>query len=125
MNENELSEVILDCCFKIHRHFGPGLFESVYEEILAYEMSEKNLRFARQKAIPLTYGKIAFNVGFTIDFFVENKVILKLKSVESILSIHKKQLLTYLKITNCKLGILINFNSTLMKNGIIRIVNNL
>jgi GxxExxY protein len=125
MNENEISEVILDCCFEIHRNLGAGLFESVYEEILAYELSEKNLRFERQKAIPLKYGKITFNVGFRIDFFVENKVILELKSVESILPIHKKQLLTYLKITNCKLGFVINFNSTLMKNGIIRIVNNL
>jgi GxxExxY protein len=124
MNENEISELILDCCFDIHRNIGPGLFESVYEQILSYELSEKNLRFERQKAIPLNYGKITFNVGFRLDFYVENKVILELKSVESILPIHEKQLLTYLKITNCKLGFLVNFNSTLMKNGIIRIVNN-
>ena len=125
MMENEISELILDCCFIIHRGLGPGLLESVYEEILAYELSEKDLRFERQKAIPLKYGQHTFNVGFRLDFFIENKVILELKSVESIQPIHKKQLLTYLKITNCKLGFLINFNSTLMKNGIIRIVNNL
>ena len=88
-------------------------------------MSKKNLNFERQKAISLKYGEITFDVVFRIDFFVENKVILELKSVESILPVHKKQLLTYLKITNCKLGFLINFNSTLMKDGIIRIVNNL
>lgn len=117
--------MVLDCCFNIHRNLGPGLFESVYEEILSYELSKKNLNFDRQKAIPLKYGQITFNVGFRIDFYVEHKVILELKSVESILPIHKKQLLTYLKITNCKLGFVINFNSTLMKNGIIRIVNNL
>jgi GxxExxY protein len=125
MNENEISEVILDCCFKIHRTLGPGLFESVYEQILAYELSAKNLNFERQKAIPLKYGEITFEIGFRIDFFIENIVILELKSVESILPIHKKQLLTYLKITKCKLGFVINFNSTLLKNGIIRIVNNL
>ena len=125
MNENDLSKVILDCCFKIHRNLGPGLFESVYEQILAYELSVKNLNFERQKAIPLKYGEIMFEIGFRIDFFVENLVILELKSVESILPVHKKQLLTYLKITKCRLGFIINFNSELLKNGIIRIVNNL
>ena len=125
MNENKVSEIVLDCCFTIHRNLGPGLYESVYEEILAYELSVKNLKFVRQKAIPLTYGNIAFCAGFRLDFLVENIVILELKSVESILPLHKKQLLTYLKIANCKLGFIINFNSTLLKNGIIRIVNNL
>jgi len=91
--------VILDCCFKIHRNLGPGLFESVYEEILAYELSAKKLNFIRQKPIPLKYGEIMFEIGFRIDFFVENLVILELKSVESILPLHKKLLHTYLKIT--------------------------
>ena len=125
MNENQISEVVLDCCFKIHRNLGPGLFESVYEEILAYELSAKKLNFVRQKPIPLTYGDIKFNIGFRIDFLVENMVILELKSVEFILPVHKKQLLTYLKITNCRLGFILNFNSELLKNGIIRFVNNL
>ena len=125
MNENEVSEMVLDCCFNIHRILGPGLFESVYEQILAYELALKNIKFERQKAIPLKYGEITFEIGFRIDFFVENLVILELKSVESILPLHKKQLLTYLKITKCKLGFLLNFNSTLLKDGIIRIVNNL
>jgi GxxExxY protein len=125
MNENDLSELILDCCFKIHRNLGPGLFESVYEQILAYELSAKDLKFERQKAIPLNYSDIKFNVGFRLDFIIENLVILELKSVESILPVHKKQLLTYLKITKCRLGFIINFNSELLKNGIIRIVNNL
>jgi GxxExxY protein len=125
MHENEIADLILDCCFEIHRNLGAGLFESVYEEILAYKLTKKDLRFERQKPIPIIYGHLKFNVGFRLDFFVEKKVILELKSVESILPIHKKQLITYLKITSCKLGFLINFNSTLMKNGIIRIVNNL
>jgi len=125
MNENELSGVILDCCFKIHRVLGPGLLESVYERILAYEFSSKKIKYMRQKAIPLTYGEITLDVGFRIDFIIEDLVLLELKSVESILPIHKKQLLTYLKITDCKLGFLINFNSNLLKDGIVRIVNHL
>lgn len=125
MNENEVAKIVLDCCFKIHRNLGPGLLESVYEEILSYELSSNKLKYERQKAIPLNYGDIKFNIGFRIDILVENLVILELKSVESIQPIHKKQLLTYLKITDCRLGLLINFNSALLKNGIIRIVNNL
>jgi len=125
MNENEVSKMVLDCCFNIHRNLGPGLFESVYEQILSYELSKKKIKFERQKAIPLKYGDITFEIGFRIDFFVEKLVIIELKSVESILPLHRKQLLTYLKITNCKLGFIVNFNSTLLKNGIIRIVNNL
>jgi GxxExxY protein len=125
MNENEVSKIVLDCCFNIHRNLGPGLYESVYEQILAYELYAKDLNFERQKAIPLKYGEITFEIGFRIDFFVEKLVIIELKSVETILSLHKKQLLTYLKITNCKLGFIINFNSPLLKDGIISIVNNL
>ena len=97
----------------------------MYEQILADELSKKYLKFERQKAIPLNYGDIKFNVGFRLDFLIENLVIVELKSVESIFPLHKKQLLTYLKITNCKLGFIVNFNSALLKNGIIRIVNNL
>jgi GxxExxY protein len=125
MNENEVSEIVLDCCFNIHRNLGPGLFESVYEQILAYELALKSIKFERQKAIPLNYGEIKFDIGFRLDFLIENIVIVELKSVESLLPLHKKQLLTYLKITKRKLGFLINFNSTLLKDGIIRIVNNL
>ena len=125
MLENEISDRILDCCFKVHRNLGPGLFESVYEEILAFEMSAIHLKFERQKAISLKYGEIKLVVAFRADFIVENKVIIELKSVETILPVHKKQLLTYLKIAKCKLGLVINFNTELMKDGITRIVNNL
>ena len=125
MLENEISDRILDCCFKVHRNLGPGLFESVYEEILAFEMSAIHLNFERQKAISLKYGEIKLDVAFRADFIVENKVIIELKSVETILPVHKKQLLTYLKIAKCKLGLVINFNTELMKDGITRIVNNL
>ena len=125
MNENELSKLIFDCCFKIHRNLGAGLFESVYEEILAYELSKKNLNFERQKAISLKYGNIKLGAAFKADFVVEKKVIIELKSVEKILTVHKKQLLTYLKITSCKLGLLINFNTELLKDSIHWVVNNL
>jgi len=125
MIENEISDRILDCCFKVHRNLGPGLFESVYEETLAFEMSDKQLNFERQKAISLIYGDIKLDAAFRVDFIVEKKVIVELKSVEKILPVHKKQLLTYLKIAQCKLGLLVNFNTELPKNGIHRVVNNL
>jgi GxxExxY protein len=125
MIDNEISDRILDCCFKVHKNLGPGLFESVYEEILAFEMSNKHLHFERQKVLSLIYGDIKLDAAFKADFIVEQKVIIELKSVETILPVHKKQLLTYLKITKCKLGLLVNFNTELLKNGINRIVNNL
>jgi len=125
MHENDISEIILDCCFSIHRNLGPGLLESVYEEILGFEISQCQLSVERQKAISLTYGDITLKTGFRADLIIEKKVIVEIKSIETILPVHSKQLLTYLKISQLKLGLLINFNSRLMKDGIIRIVNNL
>jgi GxxExxY protein len=125
MTENEITDRILDCCFKIHKNLGPGLFESVYEEILAFEMTANQQNYARQKAISLNYGDIKLDAAFKSDFVVEKKVIIELKSIEKILPVHKKQVLTYLKITRCNLGLLINFNTELLKDGIYRIVNNL
>lgn len=125
MEENNISDRILDCCFTIHKNLGPGLFESVYEEILAYEMSSICLRFERQKVLSLTYGDIKLDTAFRADFVVEDKVIIELKSIEKILAVHKKQLLTYLKISHCKLGLLVNFNTELLKDGIHRVVNEL
>lgn len=125
MNENEIAKIVLDCCFEIHKKLGPGLLESVYEEILYYELSKHNIKSQRQAAIPVIYDELKMEIGFRADIIVEGKVILELKSVETILDVHKKQLLTYLKITGYKLGLLINFNTALLKNGITRIVNNL
>ena len=125
MDENEISEVIVDCCYKIHTGLGPGLLESVYEEVLYYELQKRDLRCERQAKIPFTYESLNFDVGFKADLIVENKIILELKSVERLLPVHKKQLLTYLKLTGHKLGLLINFNENLIKDGITRIVNNL
>ncbi len=125
MNENELSRIIVDRCLKIHRALGPGLLESVYEKILFYEMANSNIKCKRQVDIPVFYENIKMDIGFKADLIIEDKVIIELKSVEKILPVHKKQVLTYLKITGMKLGLLINFNVELIKNGITRIVNNL
>jgi len=125
MNENEISKLIVNACYNIHVKLGPGLLESVYEEILFYELIKIGLKVKRQQAIPLLWNEIKMNIGFRADLIVENKVIVELKSVEKIAPVHLKQLLTYLKITNLKLGLLINFNESLIKNGITRIVNDL
>jgi GxxExxY protein len=125
MTENEISKIIVDCAFKIHTKLGPGLLESVYEKILIYELEKRKLNLASQVGIPLVYDEQNFEIGFRADVIVENKVIIELKSVKEILPVHKKQLLTYLKISNIKLGLLINFNSVLIKDGITRIANNL
>jgi len=125
MNENELSRIIVDISYRIHRKLGPGLLESVYEAILFYELSSLNLKVERQKPIPILWKEIQLDIGFRSDLIVENKVIIEIKSVEQISNVHPKQLLTYLRVTKLKLGLLINFNEALIKNGITRIVNNL
>jgi len=124
-SENELATIIVDCSFHIHVKLGPGLFESVYEEVLFYELTNQGLKVERQKALPVIWDDIKLNLGFRTDLIVENKVIIEIKSVEEIHPVHSKQLVTYLKLTNIKLGLLINFNSPLIKDGITRIVNNL
>jgi GxxExxY protein len=123
MHENELTKIVIDLCIKIHKALGPGLLESVYEEILIYELKKLGIIVARQVGIPIHYENVKLELGFRADLIVEDKVILELKSVESVLPLHKKQLLTYLKLTNMKVGLLINFNESLMKNGIVRIAN--
>lgn len=125
MTENELSKIIVSTAYKIHSTLGPGLFESVYEEIMYYELCESGLHVERQKGIPVTWEDITMEIGFRADLIIENKVIIELKSIETIAPVHQKQLLTYLKLTGIKLGLLINFNENLIKNGITRIVNNL
>ena len=125
MTENELSTQIIDSSLKIHRALGPGLLESVYEEALAYEFTKKNIAYSRQTDIPVIYEGQRLGIGFRADLIIENKVIIELKSVENVQPVHKKQLLTYLKLTGLKLGLLINFNEALIKDGITRIVNGL
>lgn len=125
MTENELSKIIINTCYNIHVKLGPGLLESVYEEILYHELINQGLKVKRQKAIPVIWKDIKMEIGFRADLIVENKIIIELKSVETIAPVHPKQLLTYLRITGIKLGLLINFNEKLIKDGIKRIVNNL
>lgn len=125
MTENEIATIVVNKAFDIHVKLGPGLLESVYEEIMFYELVKQGLNVERQKAIPVIWDELKMEIGFRADLIVENKVIIELKSVEAIAPVHPKQLLTYLKITGLKLGLLINFNEKLIKDGITRIVNNL
>ncbi|WP_340114679.1 GxxExxY protein [Maribellus mangrovi] len=125
MTENDIAKIIVNTCYNIHVELGPGLLESVYEEILFYELREKGLKVQRQKGIPLVWKDIKMDIGSRADLIVGEKVIVELKSVETIAPVHAKQLLTYLKITKLKLGLLINFNEKLIKDGITRIVNKL
>jgi len=125
MTENEISKLVVDLCFKIHKQYGPGLFESVYEEIFCYEWRKNRIPFTRQQGIPLVHEEIKMEAGFRADFIIDNKVIIELKSIEALAPVHYKQLLTYLKLTNIKLGLLINFNVDLIKDGMHRVVNNL
>ncbi|MBC7696090.1 MAG: GxxExxY protein [Burkholderiales bacterium] len=125
MTENELSKIIVNTAYQIHTKLGPGLLESVYEKIMLYELTRQGLSAEFQKGIPVVWNEVNMEIGFRADLIVEKTVIIELKSVETILPVHQKQLLTYLKLTNLKLGLLINFNESLIKNGITRIVNNL
>ncbi|MBK7691312.1 MAG: GxxExxY protein [Bacteroidetes bacterium] len=125
MTENEIAKIIVDRCFHIHKKLGPGLFESVYEEVLCYELRKLNLNYERQKLVEIEYDELVMDKGFIADIIVEKKVIIELKAVKQIEPVHQKQLVTYLKLTDMKLGLLINFDVPLIKNGIQRIVNNL
>ncbi|HUR10696.1 MAG TPA: GxxExxY protein [Flavitalea sp.] len=125
MTENEISKLVVNSCFNIHWKYGPGLFESVYEELFCYELSKKNLEFKRQQGIPLVHEEIRMEAGFRADVIIENKVIIEIKSIEALALIHYKQVQTYLRLTRLKLGILVNFNVPLIKTGIHRIVNNI
>ena len=125
MTENELSKIIIDLGLKIHKVLGAGLLESVYEECLYYEINKYGLFVEKQKALPLIYEVVKLEVGYRVDLLVEKKLIIEIKSVEALNDLHLAQILTYLKLSNCKLGLLMNFNTVLFKNGIRRIVNNL
>ncbi len=123
MKENEIGTIIVDTAIHLHQSLGPGLLESVYEAILTKQLQEKGLKVERQVGIPIEFEGLHFEEGFRADLIVENKVIVELKSVELLHPSHKKQLLTYLKLTGLKLGYLINFGEHLLKNGITRTIN--
>lgn len=125
MNENEISKIVVDTAIQVHRNLGPGLFESVYERIMAYELDKRSLSVATQVPVPIHYDSIVFNEGFRADIIVNDLVILELKSISKLGPIHRKQLHTYLRLADKKLGLLLNFGEELMKNGIARLVNGL
>lgn len=123
MTENDIATEIVDSCFRIHTVLGPGLLESVYEAALVYELHKRGMNLVRQQALPIVYESVKLDEGFRADIVVEDKVIVELKSVEILAPVHKKQLLTYLRISDKKLGLLVNFGSNLIKDGIIRVIN--
>ncbi len=125
MTENEIATQVVDAAYKIHTTLGPGLLESVYEAVMAEELARRGLHVVRQQAIPVVYENVKLEVGFRADLIVERKVIVEIKSVEAIAPVHKKQVLTYLRLADKRLGLLINFDTELIKDGISRVVNKL
>ena len=125
MSENEIAKIIVDTAFQIHKRLGPGLLESVYEVILAHVLRKRGLSVKRQVPVAIVYDDIKFDVGFRADLIIEDKVIVELKSVENVIPVHKKQLLTYLRLAEKRLGLLINFGDELIRDGISRVVNGL
>ncbi len=125
MNENDIVKIVVDAAIQVHRALGPGLLESVYEIVLAHELQQRGLQAERQVPIPIVYRGLHFEEGFRADIMVNQKVVLELKSVEYVTPAHKKQIQTYLRLTGCKLGYLLNFGEALMKKGITRAVNGL
>ena len=123
--ENEVATILVNIFYEVHKTLGPGLLESVYEEAICYELIQRNLAFQRQRGIPVNYKDIKLDMGFRADIIVENCVIVEIKSIEALAPVHFKQVITYLRLTGIKLGLLVNFNSNLIKEGIKRVVNNL
>ena len=125
MTENDISYAIRGAAFKVHTTLGPGLLESVYETALAYELAKDGFNVKTQIGVPMMYADVKMDVGFRLDIIVNDLVIIEVKSVESLMDVHHKQLLSYLKLTNKKLGLLVNFNTDNIASGIVRIANNL
>lgn len=123
MEENQIAKIVFDAGLKVHKILGPGLLESAYEECLFYELKKQNLLVAKQVGLPLIYEDVKLDIGYRIDILVENKLIIEVKSVDSLSEIHLAQILTFLKLSNIKLGLLINFNTVFFKDGIRRVIN--
>lgn len=123
MTEDEISRIVFDSALKVHKTLGPGLLESSYEECLFYELKKTGLKVEKQKPLPLIYEEVKLEVGYRIDIVIEDKFIVEIKSVEALNEVHLAQLLTYLKLSDCKLGLLINFNVKLLKDGVRRVIN--
>jgi GxxExxY protein len=125
LTENSIARLVVDSAYRVHSTLGPGLLESVYQAVLALELANKGLRHVCQQPVPVFYGPLQLKLGFRADIVVEDKVVIEIKSVEAVTPVHKKQLLTYLRLMDRRLGLLINFNVVLIKNGITRVVNGL
>jgi GxxExxY protein len=125
MTDNEIGTIILELAIAVHQELGPGLLETVYEVVLVRELQDRGLKVERQVSVPIEYKGIRFDEGFRADIIVDGRVILELKSVERVTAAHKKQVQTYLRLTGCKLGYLLNFGEALMKSGVTRCVNGL
>lgn len=125
MTENELAKIVVDAAFQIHTGLGPGLLESVYQKTMAYELRKRRLPVEEEVPLPVFWDSLKMDIGFRVDLLVERKLIVELKSIETIAPVHKKILLTYLRLSDCRLGLLINFGNVLIKTGITRIVNGL
>lgn len=123
ISENEISKIVYESGYLVHKTLGPGLLESAYEECMLYELKKEGLLVEKQKPMPLIYDQIKMNVGYRLDLLIENKFIVEVKSVEALNDIHLAQILTYLRLSNCKLGMLINFNTLHFKNGVKRVIN--
>jgi len=123
LSENELAKIVFEAGLKVHKTLGPGLLESAYEECLYFELVNKGLYIEKQKGLPLIYEQVKLDIGYRVDLLLERKLIVEIKSVEALNDIHLAQVITYLKLSNCKLGLLINFNTTLFKDGIKRVIN--
>ena len=123
ITEEEISKIVFESALKVHKDLGPGLLESAYEECLFYELKKTNLKIEKQKPLPLIYEEVKLEIGYRIDIIIENKFIIEVKSVEALNDVHLAQLLTYLKLSECKLGLLINFNVKLLKDGVRRVIN--
>ncbi len=122
MNREDVFKTVLDCSFKVHSSLGPGLLESAYEACLFYELRQSGLKVVKQKPLPLVYEDIKLEIGYRVDLLVEDQVIVEIKSVDALADIHMAQILTYLKLSDCRLGLLVNFNVTHLKNGIKRVI---
>jgi len=123
LTENQIAKLVYDAALKVHKALGPGLLESAYEECLVYELRELGLKVDKQKALPLVYKEIKMDIGYRVDIMIEDKFIIEVKAVEALTDVHLAQILTYLKLADCKLGMLINFNVKLIKDGIKRVIN--
>lgn len=121
-DQNILTQKIIGCAIEVHKHLGPGLLESAYEECLCFELNQEGLSFERQKPVPIVYKEIKLECGYRLDILVENEIIIEIKSVDSISPLHQAQVLTYLKFSNKRLGLLLNFNVKMLKDGIRRFI---